>query len=205
MAEQPESIQLPAPRLHSDTSLEDALRRRRSVREFPERSISLAQAGQLLWAAQGETDDSGLRTSPSAGALYPLETYLIVGSVEGLEPGVYRYDVDGHLLERLASGDQRRALARAALGQSAVSEAPAVVAIGAVYGRTTAKYGNRGRRYVHIEAGHAAQNVLLQAVALGLEAVPTGAFDDGGVRKAMGMKPGEQPLYLLPVGRSGHR
>ena len=166
-----------------------------------ERPIDLVQLSQLLWAAQGETDESGLRAAPSAGALYPLELYLVAGAVEGLEPGVYRYEVDGHRLARVASGDRRRELARAALGQSAVSGAAAVIAVGGVYERTTGKYGTRGRRYVHMEAGHAAQNLLLQATTLGLDAVPIGAFDDPAVRKAAAMDRGTRALYLLPVGR----
>lgn len=201
MAEQADTVALPAPRLHGDVSLEDAVQHRRSVREFADRSISLQEAGQLLWAAQGETDDSGLRASPSAGALYPLEIYVVAGAVENLDPGVYHYRPDEHRLASVAAGDRRRTLGCAALGQSAVAEAAAVIVIGAVYERTTAKYGDRGRRYVHMEAGHAAQNVLLQATALGLESVPMGAFDDSKVHEAAAMKRGVEPLYLLPVGR----
>jgi SagB-type dehydrogenase family enzyme len=201
MAEQGESVNLPAPQLRGDISLEEALQRRRSVRERSERRISLQQAGQLLWAAQGETDSTGLRASPSAGALYPLELYLVAGAVTGLEPGVYQYRADGHRLVKIAPGDHRRALGRAALDQPAVSGAAAVIAIGAVYQRTTGKYGNRGRRYVHMEAGHAAQNVLLQATALGLHSLPTGAFDDATVQSVVAMKDPTRPLYLLPIGR----
>lgn len=202
MAEQQDFIELPAPRLHGDASLEDVLFQRRSVREFADAPISLGEAGQLLWAAQGETDPEGLRASPSAGALYPLEIYLVAGAVEGLEPGVYHYEVHRHQLEHVAGGDRRGRLAKAALGQSAVSGAAAVIAVGAVYERTTGKYGDRGRRYVHMEAGHAAQNVLLQASALGLDAVPVGAFDDPAVHKAVGMTGGMEPLYLLPIGQA---
>jgi len=200
MADPQKSVDLPSPRLQGDVALEDALRRRRSVREFSEQALELGQVGQLLWAAQGETDESGLRASPSAGALYPLELYLVAGSIEGLEPGIYHYEVGAHRLSRVASGDRRRELAGAALGQSAVSEAAAVIAVGAIYSRTTGKYGDRGRRYVHMEAGHAAQNVLLQATALGLDAVPIGAFDDSNVGRAAAMPRGTQALYLLPVG-----
>jgi len=200
MADPQKSVDLPSPRLQGGDALEDALQRRRSVRDFSKQALTLDQVGQLLWAAQGETDESGLRASPSAGALYPLELYLFAGSVGELEPGIYHYEVGAHRLSRVASGDRRRELARAALGQSAVSEAAAVIAVGALYSRTTGKYGNRGRRYVHMEAGHAAQNVLLQATAMGLDAVPIGAFDDSDVARAASMPRGTQALYLLPVG-----
>lgn len=202
MADQRTTPELPSPRLDGGMSLEEAVLRRRSVRDFSARSIELDQAGQLLWAAQGETDDTGRRASPSAGALYPLELYLVAGSIDGLDAGVYHYDASSHGLVSVASTDRRRALARAALGQSAIAEAAAVIVIGAVYDRTTVKYGDRGRRYVHMEAGHAAQNVLLQATALGLHSVPIGAFGDSAVRTALEMKPGTAPLYLLAVGRS---
>jgi SagB-type dehydrogenase family enzyme len=175
---------------------------RRSVRSYRDEPLSLAQIGQLLWAAQGITDPArGYRTAPSAGALYPLEVYLVAGIVDGLPAGVYRYDSGAHSLTPVKNGDQRIALYEAALRQSAVRDAPAVLVIGGVYERTTGKYGERGLRYVYLEAGHAAQNVLLQAVALGLGAVVIGAFDDDGVRQAAGMSAAEQPLYVVPVGK----
>jgi SagB-type dehydrogenase family enzyme len=198
-----EVLALPAPRTESDTSLESALLSRRSVRSYQDEPLTLAETSQLLWAAQGITDPArSYRTAPSAGALYPLEVYLIAGVVEGLPAGVYRYDPGAHSLTPVKRGDQRDALYKAALSQSAVRDAPAVLAIAAVYERTTGKYGERGLRYVHMEAGHAAQNALLQAVALDLGAVVIGAFDDDGVRQATGMPAAEQPLYLVPVGKA---
>jgi SagB-type dehydrogenase family enzyme len=156
--------------------------------------------GQLLWATQGTTR-GGHRTAPSAGALYPLEAYLVASRVEGLAPGVYRYEPAAHRLVRLAAGDRSGDLARAAFGQDWLGEAAAIVVLAAVEQRTTAKYGRRGVRYVRMEAGHAAQNVLLQAAALGIGATPVGAFDDARVHKVLGLDAAEQPLYLLPVGR----
>ncbi len=193
------TVQLPKPELRDHASLSDALRQRRSVRAYSGRSLTLQQVGQLLWAAQGRNDPSGLRTAPSAGALYPLELLLVAGAVTGLDPGVYRYRQQ-HALEMLHADDQRDPLARAALGQSWVADSAAVLIITAVYERTTRKYGERGKRYAHIEVGHAAQNALLQAVSLGLGAAVVGAFDDDGVARLLDLPASEHPLYLLPVG-----
>ena len=186
---------LPAPDTAGEMSLEEALAARRSVREFEARALTEAELGQLLWAAQGTTDGRGYRTAPSAGALYPLEVYVATAD------GLFRYEVDRHALAVVRRADLRPALHEAALGQAAVGRAPAVFVIAAVYERTAAKYGaERSPRYVHLEAGHAAQNLLLQAVALGLGAVSIGAFDDAGVQQALGLPEEEQPLYLIPVG-----
>jgi SagB-type dehydrogenase family enzyme len=181
-------------------ALEKALFLRRSVREFRAAPLDLADVGQLLWAAQGSTRDAR-RTAPSAGALYPLETYLVASHVEGVPAGVYRYQSDAHRLTRLAAGNRAAALALAALGQDWLAEAAAIVVLAAVEQRTTAKYGRRGVRYVWMEAGHAAQNVLLQAAALGIGATPVGAFDDAQVHEVLGLSAAEQPLYLFPLGR----
>jgi SagB-type dehydrogenase family enzyme len=191
---------LPAPRLESSRSLERTLLHRRSVREFSATALSLEAAGQLLWAAQGITAEERLRTAPSAGALYPLEVYLVAGRVDGLAPGVYRYDPDEHRLLGRLSGDLRARLGRAALGQAWVGDAPALIVIGAVPERTIWKYGERGERYVFIEAGHAGQNVLLQAVALDLGATVVGAFDDRALRSLLAMPSDEIPCTLIPVG-----
>ena len=197
---QQEVVMLPKPRYESDVSLEQVLRARRSHREFLPSALSLGQVGQLLWAAQGVSSPEGGRTAPSAGALYPLETYLVAGKVESLAAGVYRYDPAHHGLQPVASGDRRAALAAAALGQEWVASPPAVLVLTAVYRRTMVKYGERGIRYVHMEAGHAAQNVALQATALGLGVVTVGAFSDADVKAVLGLDGSEEPLYLLPVG-----
>ncbi len=196
-----EAISLPAPRADSDRSLERTLRERRSVRDFRPAALKLAEVSQLLWAAQGITSREGFRTAPSAGALYPLEVYLVVGRVEGLGAGVYLYRPHGHKLLPVGAGDRRDALAAAAYGQQWVEDGAAVLVFSAVERRTTRKYGSRGVRYVHIEVGHAAQNAFLQAVALGLAAAVVGAFDDARVHDLIDMGEDEQPLYLMPVGR----
>ncbi len=190
-------VALPPPQQSGGVSVEEALARRRSVREFTSKPLSDREISQLVWAAQGITHGEGLRTAPSAGALYPLELYVADTT------GLYRYDPQHHQLQRRSSRDLRSALYQAAHEQEAVREAPAVFIITAVYSRTARKYGTaRAPRYVHMEAGHAAQNLLLQAVALGLGAVPVGAFDDAQVQKALGLSAEEQPLYLIPAGHA---
>jgi SagB-type dehydrogenase family enzyme len=192
---------LPPVEPKGELSLEEAIQLRRSVREFGRRTLALEDVSQLLWAAQGITARGGFRTAPSAGALYPLELYLVAGDVEGLSAGVYWYRPKTHELIHLASGDLRKRLASAALGQSPVRRAPAVLVIASVYERTTGKYGQRGHRYAHIEVGHVAQNVYLQAAARGLGTVLVGAFDDTEVQDVLGLPPDHKPLGLMPVGR----
>jgi SagB-type dehydrogenase family enzyme len=196
-----ETIELPAPRQDSEYSLERALRVRRSVREFRDDPITLAQLSQLLWAAQGITDSRGLRTAPSAGALYPLEVYILVGAVAGLPEGTYKYQVNGHKLLRLSNEDRRRQMERTARDQDWVRRNAALIVFAAVEARTTGKYGRRGIRYIHIEVGHAAQNVMLQAQAIGLAAAVVGAFDDDRVEDLLDMPGNEQALYLMPIGK----
>lgn len=194
-------MQLPDPVLSSDVSLEQALSSRRSTRDYARESISLAQTSQLLWAAQGVTNERGFRTAPSAGALYPLELYVVAGAVDGLTAGAYRYLPEDHSLVHVTAGDLRRRVAEAALDQSFVAKGAAVFVLTAVYERTTQKYGERGIRYVHMEAGHAAQNLLLEATALGLGAVPVGAFHHNELANVVGLPEDEHPLYVIPVGR----
>jgi SagB-type dehydrogenase family enzyme len=198
---EPTAVRLPEPRQDGTMSLEAALRKRRSVREYASGALTLGEVSQLLWAAQGITDPQGLRTAPSAGALYPLEVYLVANRVQELRAGVYHYRPRGNELDLLNEGDVHDLTAAAALGQECVRDAAAVLVFTAVYERTTHKYGQRGIRYVHMEAGHAAQNVCLQAVALGLGAVTVGAFEDRLVKRLPGFPAAEEPLYLLPVGR----
>lgn len=195
------AIHLPQPRTDGSFPVERALQQRRSVRHYGGAPLALGEIGQLLWAAQGITSRDGFRTAPSAGALYPLELALVAGNVTGLTPGVYRYDPSAHALIPAAAGDRRAELARAALGQQWMETAPAVIAFCAVEERTTRKYGRRGVGYVYIEVGHAAQNVFLQAVALGLGAAVVGAFDDDRAAAILGLPEEARPLYLMPVGR----
>lgn len=195
-----DTVPLPEPRTRSEVSLEQALSERRSRREYRAAAVSLSEIGQLAWAAQGITH-AGYRSAPSAGALYPLELYVVVGKADGLASGVYRYVPGGHRLKRMRAGDLRTDLAHAALGQDCVRDAAAVLVFAAVERRTTRKYGTRGVRYIHMEVGHAAQNAFLQATALGLGAVVVGAFDDPAVKSLLGLPAEEEPLYLMPFGR----
>ena len=195
-----QGINLPAPPATGTMSLEGALAHRRSAREFVPGALTLAEISRLAWAAQGITA-SERRTAPSAGATYPLEVYLVVGDAENLAAGVYRYLPRQHRLDAVAAGDIRLPLAAAALDQKWISQAAMVVIFAAVFERTTARYGLRGERYVHVEAGHAAQNLLLQAAALGLGATPVGAFNDAEVSHLLHLPGSEKPLYIIPVGR----
>jgi SagB-type dehydrogenase family enzyme len=185
---------LPPPSLVGEKSLEEVIASRRSLREFTDQALSWSNISQLLWSAQGLTDPGGLRTAPSAGALYPLEMYV------ALPDGAYHYLPHGHAMERVSERDLRQDLWQAGLRQDALRQASAIFVIAAVYERTEAKYGERAERYVHLEAGHAAQNMLLQAVALELGAVPIGAFSDDLVQAALGLPADHRPLYLIPVG-----
>lgn len=192
---------LPSPERTGALSVEQALDQRRSVRDFQRETLSLAQIGQLAWAAQGVSDPGGYRTAPSAGATYPLEVDLLIQGIDGLADGVYRYLPSEHALQLRFGGDHREALAQAALGQAWVRDAPVVMALSAVLARTEARYGERAERYVFMEAGHAAQNVYLQGVALEVGTVAVGAFDDDGVARVLELARGERPLYLLPLGK----
>ena len=194
-------VWLPEPRYDGDCSIESALRKRRSTREYLNEPLSLEEVSQLLWSAQGITDPEGLRTTPSAGALYPLEIYLVAGYVHSLSCGIYRYQREGHALSRIADVDRRAKLSAAALGQDCVRDGAVIIAVAAIYERTMARYRERGRRYVDMEVGHVGQNVSLQAVSLGLGTVMVGAFDDRKVMEILKMADDEQPLYLIPVGR----
>ena len=191
---------LPEPNPEADACLYPILQQRRTNREFASRPVSITQVAQLLWAAQGITSREGYRTAPSAGALYPLELHLVSGQVDELPAGGYRYDPVRRALEAEIPGDLRHAIAEAALHQDWIAHAPAIVVVSAVNARTTAKYGRRGIRYVHMEAGHASQNLLLQAVALGLAGATVGAFDEERLQQLLKLPEEEHPLVILPVG-----
>ncbi len=195
------AIELPAPRTTGELSLEAAIHARRSIREYRDEPLSLIEVGQLLWAAQGITHPAGLRTAPSAGALYPLEIYLLAGNVTDLPAGIYYYRPQDHTLTLIQSGDHREALYQAALSQSAVRQAAAVLVITAIFERTTGKYGERGQQYVHIEVGCAAQNVYLQATALNLGTVFIGAFYDNQVKRLLFLSESRVPLGIMPFGK----
>ena len=189
------ALALPPPALSGTMSVEQALSTRRSRRDFAPTALSTGELGQLAWAAQGVSDPrEGFRTSPSAGALYPLELYFVTGT------GMLHYVPARHSFEPHSDRDLRPELSRAALDQEAVRSAPCAVVITSVTERTRKKYGERAARYVALEAGHVAENLLLQATARGLVAVPIGAMDGEAVGRVLGLGPAEEPLYVLAIG-----
>jgi len=192
---------LPRPLYKGNTSVEEALTQRRSIREYQDDMLYRVELSQILWSAVGITGQPERRTIPSAGALNPLELCVVIGHVESIWPGVYRYHPHENTLTEIRPDDQRRALHRAALDQDMILQAAVVLVISAIYERTTEKYGDRGVQYVHMEVGAAAQNVYLQCVSLGLGTVYVGAFQDDAVQQALGLPEDEHPLCLLPVGR----
>jgi SagB-type dehydrogenase family enzyme len=190
--------------------VEESLHGRRSIRTYSDEPLTLLEISQLLWAAYGITkkQDSpeflrgGFKTAPSAGGLYPLEIYIVVGKVTGIPAGVYKYIPKDHKLIKILDGDKRKALAEAGHSQSMINEAPVSFVYSAVFERTTKKYGDRGReRYVWLDAGHSAQNIYLQAYTLGIGVCVSGAFTDIMVKKAVNMIRQEEPVYIIPAGK----
>ncbi len=207
-------IPLPEVRVEGSASVEEALAGRRSIRSYGPEALTMAEVSQVLWAAQGVTEriegtpdgfswewQGGLRTAPSAGALYPLELYVVVGHSQGLAPALYRYRPVDHALELAVPGDLRAPLSLAAHGQAVIAEAPVVLVIGGVVARTAAKYGERAEQYVLIEVGAAAENAFLQCESLGLATVLVGGFMDQEVREVLQLPDGEAAFLLMPIGR----
>lgn len=208
-------IKLPDPVHDGKLSLEKALSERRSIREYSEGSLSLAEISQLLWAAQGITQKtektssiqrdeywrSRLRTAPSAGALYPIELYIAVGKVEGLSQGLYKYSPQQHAIIKITEGDKRNDISNAALKQSSIRNAAANIILFGNYNKTASKYGKRAKRYVQIEVGAVSQNIYLQASTLGLGTVFIGAFADDSLKSTLNAPEDEYPLGIMPIGR----
>jgi SagB-type dehydrogenase family enzyme len=198
--DRPQTVKFAEPYRDGSIALERCIKQRRSVRGFRDQMLNQDQLGQLLWAAQGITCADGKRAVPSAGALYPLELYVACGQVASLASGVYRYAPEGHELLLVAPGHQREKLVVAARDQEWIAGAPAMICIAAVFERTTVKYGNRGRGYVYMEAGHAAENLMLQALTLGHATTMVGAFSDDVVKRVLHLARNETPLCLIPIG-----
>lgn len=195
-------IQLPSPEFKSTTSLEEAILKRRSIRDYTKEPLSIKEVSQILWSAQGITDEeSGLRSAPSAGATFPLEVYLAVSNVKDANAGLYKYNPFNNTLKLLAEGDKRFDIANAALKQGSIEKSAAIVILTAVYERTSVRYGNRTERYVNMEVGHAGQNIYLQAVSLGLGTVMIGAFNDEALKKVLSLPGNEFPLAIYPLGK----
>jgi SagB-type dehydrogenase family enzyme len=197
------SIPLPKPSSDGKVSVEKAIKQRRTIRDFQERTLSLNHLAQLLWSAQGITDlTKGRRVAPSGGALYPLDIYTLIGEngVEKMEAGIYHYLPKEHSMSMILKGDRRREISSASLSQMWMAKAPVIFIITAEYKRITGKYGERGIRYALIEVGHVGQNVFLQAEALELGAGIVGAFNDLEVSKVARLPPQHEPLLMMPVG-----
>lgn len=205
-------IRLPSPQLKGEISLEETILRRRSVRRYRREPLDLSQLGQILWSAQGITGTRGFKATPSAGATYPLEIFAVIGkqgvtlgegkqAPQELPAGIYHYEPDSHSLSLHKATDLRPDLAKASLDQEFIVEAPVAIVICALYHRTSSRYGRRAERYVHMEIGHAGENIHLQAVALGLATVEVGAFRDEEVKEVLGLEDRTEPLYIMPIGR----
>ncbi len=196
-------VLLPEPLKKGVFSVEESLATRRSVRRYSIQFLTLQEVSQLLWATQGITEQRwGFRTAPSAGGTYPLVIYIVIAKdgVKDVPAGVYRYLPEHHSILLLTPGDMRSDLAVAAYDQEWISDAKINIIIAAEYSKTTDKYGDRGFRYVHMEVGHAGQNIYLQAISLNLGTVVIGAFHDEQVQRVVGMPDTEKPLYIAPVG-----
>lgn len=193
-------IKLPEPKAKGEMSVEEALQKRRSKRQFKKRPLRIEEISQLLWAAQGITKDGFFRTTPSAGSMYGLEVYLVAGEVTGMEAGIYKYKPMTHEIELIRQGDFRYELADAALAQLFIEKAPATIILTAVYERSEKKYTDRGVMYTNIEAGHAGQNIYLQAVAMNLGTCAVGSFLVIDIKKLVNMPDNEEPICLFPVG-----
>ena len=204
-------LDLPAPRIESSVSLEEALQNRRSIRAYIDEPLTLAEVSQLLWAAYGITKTfegmppfvrGGFRTAPSAGARFPLELYLAAFNVTDLPAGIYLYQSETHKLMRIAEGDMRSEVSEASFNQDHFRTASAAIIYSAVYERTTVKYGQRGRdRYVCTDLGHSAENVYIQAYTLRIGTCAIGAFTHLWLKKACRMTRAEEPIYVMPLGR----
>lgn len=188
--------------------LDDILQRRRSVREFVLGPLGLTAVGQLLHASYGlrgyrHVDEQWAydRYSPSAGGLYPLELYVATQAVEGLPDGVYHYDARAHQLELMYTALVHSQVADITIGQQMIRDANLVIVISAIFERTMWKYGQRGYRYVWLEAGHLGQNLHLVSVALGLGAVAIGGFFDDEMNRLLELPGEEDAIYLVCVGQ----
>ena len=193
------TVRLPQPKKKGNISLEEALNNRQSIRNYLPEALTQDELSQMLWAAGGQ-NKRGKLTIPSAGARYPLAIYVVIGDVEGITPGLYKYNARNNTISLAKEGDLRNRLSAACLNQPWVKEAPMSIAICADYAKTSSSYGKRAQRYVPMEAGHSGQNIYLEAVAFGLGTVAVGAFEDRDVKELLGVS--EDPLYIYPVGRT---
>ncbi|AQU03139.1 MAG: nitroreductase family protein [Dehalococcoides mccartyi] len=196
-------IKLPPPAVRGKMTVEEAINKRRSVRAFSSRGLTKEILSQLLWASDGITDTvDKLRSAPSAGAIYPLELYIIAGDkgVEGLDAGVYRYNPERHVLHLQLGGDFRLQLAEGCFNQDFVADAPFSLVICYRPDELIKRYGKSADKYAYFEVGHAAQNFCLECVSSGLGSVVIGAFTEETVCKSMNLNGHPKPLYVIAAG-----
>jgi len=197
----PGVVMLPRPALNGRLSFEKTLSQRRSIREYAHGALTLAELGQLAWAAQGITGPEGKRTAPSARAVYPLTVYFVANDVADFAKGVYRYEPGGHALALVAAGDHVPALSAATSREAFIAPAPLLVVVAADSVLAAEKFGARAERWCAMETGFVVQDVYLQATALGLGTVMIGGFDDAALRRAIELPANQLPYALMPVGR----
>jgi len=198
-------VKLDPPQTSGGGQIWEIIKNRRSVRSFAGRPVSKDELSNLLWATQGITArhrNFSFRAAPSASALYPIETYLVVNRMQGLEPGIYHYEIESHSLAQLKKGDFSYVANQAAFNQETMGAADMIFVWSAIFARSKWKYKERAYRYIYIEAGHIAQNLALAAIALGLGSCPVGAFDDGEVNNLLGLDGiDESVVYTTAIGR----
>lgn len=195
-------VQLPSRRQESTILFTEVLQRRKSVRAFSTRPLSKADLAFLLWASTGiQRIEHGyeFRTAPSAGALYPIETYIVTNNVEGVEKGIYHYNIRNHLLEEIKTGNFGVALAHAALDQKMCAAAPVVFVWTAFFRRSKWKYAQRAYRYIYLDAGHIAQNLALAATSTTCGSCQIGAFFDDEINSIIDVDGTEESSICLSV------
>jgi SagB-type dehydrogenase family enzyme len=197
-------IELPAPELMGKMTFQEVLKKRKSIRSFSTKPLNLKQLSYVLWASTGIQRKQGnyeFRTAPSAGALYPIETYLVVNNVEDLEKGVYHYSIKNHLLQQLRLGDFSKDVTLAALEQSMCMQAAVVFIWTAIFFRSKWKYKQRAYRYVYLDAGHIAQNLALSSTSIGLGSCQIGALFDDELNRIINVDGQEESaIYMSVVG-----
>ncbi len=197
-------ISLPLPKTDNGMGINQVISSRRSVRRYSSQPLTLAELSQLLWSAQGITDPRGKkRSAPSAGAIYPLKLYVSVkpGGVKGISEGIYLYLPQEHKLKKLISGDHQASLAQIAFGQIWMAQAPIIFIFTAEPSRMISRYRERAWLYIHLEAGMASENLMLQAVALGMGSCAVGAFWENRLAKLLKLSPSQKSLLMVTVGR----
>ncbi len=197
-----QKVELPSFELNKSLSLDQALRQRKSIRNFQDKGISLGQLSYLLWASTGIQrieDGYEFRTVPSAGALYPIETYIVSNNVRKLEAGIYHYSISSHELELLKQGNFKRSITAAALGQDMCASAAVVFVWTAIFERCKWKYGQRAYRYMYLDTGHIAENLALVAVSLNLGSCEIGALYDDNVNAIVGIDGTDESVLCMAV------